>query len=504
MSTSSLPPVERSRQKSWSGELLHAAFARASETRPWTAGYRSFDKDRIFSDAQLTGRLPADLRGTLYRNGPARHERGGQRYGHRWDGDGMVQRFQFSDGGVSHLGQYVHTEKYITERAHDRFIVSGFGTHIPGSDAVPEAVDMVNAANISVLLLGRELLALWEAGSAYRLDPRTLATLGVKTWNESLRGKPYSAHPRVEPDGTLWNFGVDPLNDELTLYHAGPDGRLLRSHVLTVNQLPPTHDFGVTEHHLVFLLPPLILNKERLLSGVSFAEACQWSPSLGMRVLTVDKRDWSQRFFDLPAGCVFHVANAWEDRQGVIRVHYMRSPDPISLLSGWSVMRGEYRHQEGARLTSVTLNPATGAAEQTTVGQLEAEFPVVERADVGVRHEHVLCLERSAARPPDVPASTGSPSSTSRQITGSDTPMATIGSSKNTCPWEHTATHARAGSWVLRSIFAALRRWCRFSMSPVSATGPLPRRAFPTRCHWVCMARSDHLVPAVELRWRAL
>jgi len=38
----------------------------------------------------LSGNLPPGLRGTLYRNGPARLERGGIRVGHWFDGDGAV------------------------------------------------------------------------------------------------------------------------------------------------------------------------------------------------------------------------------------------------------------------------------------------------------------------------------------------------------------------------------------------------------------------------------
>jgi all-trans-8'-apo-beta-carotenal 15,15'-oxygenase len=250
---------------------------------------------------------------------------------------------------------------------------------------------------------GVQLLALWEAGSPYRLDPETLVTRGLKTWDTTLTGRPFSAHPKVERDGSLWNFGADPLKGELTLYHLAVDGQLLHSHVLNVEQLPPTHDFAVTTHHLVFLLPPLMLSRDRLESGAAFAESCQWTPALGMRVLTIAKRDWSQRFYRLPPGCLFHVANAWEDKDGTIRLQYMRSDDPMSLLSGWSVMRGEYRHQEGARLTSLVLVPASGTATQATVGDRESEFPSVAGGDVGQRYEHVLCVERRAERSADVP-----------------------------------------------------------------------------------------------------
>ena len=394
--------TRRAGPRPWNGDAIQAAFEAAAQTRPWTAGYRSMASERLSSDAVVSGRLPEGLRGTLFRNGPARHELGGQRYGHRWDGDGMLQRFQFSDSGVSHVGQYIRTRKYLAESEAGRLLVSGFGTHVPDSDSNPERIDEANPANISVVPFGGELLALWEAGSAHRLDPATLETRGVKVWSESLAGRPFSAHPRIESNGSLWNFGVDPLNDELTLYHAAPNGNLTRSHVMKVEQLSPTHDFAVTERHLIFLLPSITLDKERLNSGVSFAEACQWSPSLGMRVLVIDKNDWSHRFFELPPGCLFHIANAWEDEADVIRLHYMRSPDPRSFLAGWTVMRGEYRHHEGARLTELRIDPNSGSAEQTTVVDRDSEFPVVAAARVGHRHDHVLCVERGT-RKPDVP-----------------------------------------------------------------------------------------------------
>jgi len=395
---------DRPRTPGWNGELLHSGFQKACESRSWTAGYRSLDMDRIACDTvPLSAPLPDGLRGTFYRNGPARHERGGQRYGHQWDGDGMLQRFRFTDRGVSHTGQYIHTEKYIAEAARGRFLVSAFGTHVPGSDAAPDPIDTANAANISVLHFAGELLVLWEPGSAHVIDAESLATLGVKVWHPSLAGRPFSAHPRVEPDGTLWNFGVNPFSGELTLYCIAPSGELRRSHVVFVSQLPPIHDFAVTDNHLVFLLAPLLLSEDRLEAGASFAEACRWVPQLGMRVLTIDKRDWSERYYDLESGCLFHVANAWEDGHGVIRLHYMRADNPISMLAGWSVMRGEYRHQGGAHLTELVLDPMRGVAKQTTAGALEAEFPAIEGSEVGRAYTRVMCLERTPSRKADVP-----------------------------------------------------------------------------------------------------
>ncbi|MBI4611502.1 MAG: carotenoid oxygenase family protein [Candidatus Rokubacteria bacterium] len=39
---------------------------------------------------EIEGRFPDRLTGTLYRNGPAQNDVGGQPFGHWFDGDGML------------------------------------------------------------------------------------------------------------------------------------------------------------------------------------------------------------------------------------------------------------------------------------------------------------------------------------------------------------------------------------------------------------------------------
>ena len=43
------------------------------------------------------------------------------------------------------------------------------------------------------------------------LDRETLQWQGFKVWGESLEGLPFTAHPKAEPDGTLWAFGYGNL-----------------------------------------------------------------------------------------------------------------------------------------------------------------------------------------------------------------------------------------------------------------------------------------------------
>lgn len=385
----------------WNGGRLSAAFA-ARRDRAWTLGYTSVDVPEFSCEAAWEGNFPHELTGMLLRNGPARHERGGQRYAHRWDGDGMVQRFALSGKGVTHLGRFVQTRKLMDEDAAGHMVYSGFGTPVDQTQPTPERIENSNPANISVVSFNGEYLALWEAGQPYRIDPETLATTGRVSWLDPHRHAPFSAHPKIDTDGTLWNFGVDPLGDRLHLSAVSRDGSPSWAHELTVDNIAPIHDFGLTERYLVFLLPSITCNRSRLLSGASFAESCEWSPQLGMRAVVVRKADASIIEFRLPAGCLFHVANAWEEGDR-IHVDYMASANPLSLMAGWSVMAGEYRHFKGAALTRATLNLKDGTARQEALIDHDAEFPSVLPSDVSLPYRHVLCLERSEGRARDVP-----------------------------------------------------------------------------------------------------
>lgn len=385
----------------WNGHRLATAFA-ARRDRPWTLGYQSVDAPMLECQVKWEGIFPLELTGTLLRNGPARHERGGQRYAHRWDGDGMVQRFAMNADGISHLGRFVQTRKLQDEDAAGRMVYSGFGTPVDASPPTLERIEKSNPANINIVNFAGECLALWEAGQPYRIDPATLATHGRVSWLGHDGITPFSAHPKIGMDGTLWNFGVDPIDDRLLLHRVGCTGTPTRTTVLDVDQVSPAHDFAMTDNYLVFLLPSVSCNRDRLMAGAAFAESCRWSPQLGMRVIVVKKSDASSMRLSLPPGCLFHVANAWEEGEQ-IHVDYMGSPDPSSLFAGWTVMAGEYRHSRGAALTRVTLDPGRGTARQEVLANHDAEFPSVLPTDVARPYGHVLCLERSESRPRNLP-----------------------------------------------------------------------------------------------------
>ncbi|MDH0868199.1 carotenoid oxygenase family protein [Mitsuaria sp. GD03876] len=376
-----------------SAHLVHGAaalsaedFDRAVAAAPELLPLRGWDgEDRAATELRIEGRWPRELRGTLYRNGPGLMNRGGERYRHWFDGDGLVQAWRFEDGRARHQARFVRTAKFEAEQQAGRFLLPTLGTAIPAQRPVT-GPDSLNVANTSVLRLQDRLYALWEGGSAHVLDAGSLATVGVKTWAPELRGMPFSAHPKVEPDGTVWNFGT--TSRHLAVYRIGRDGALATHQVLELPMAAMVHDFAVSERHLVFLLAPIAMDTARLRTGASMSEAMQWRPEAGTRVLVLDKATLTPRWFQLPASLVFHFGNAW-DGAGEVVLDYVEAP-PLpefnARIAGLMAGRRVASAPSRPRLLRLPL----GGGEPRLEGRDESvEFPVVDPRVVGRRHRYV-------------------------------------------------------------------------------------------------------------------
>ena len=347
------------------------------------------------ADIPVEGRLPAGLRGTLYRTGPARFQLGSTQYTHWFDGDGMVQAFRLADGRASHRGQLLRTPKLIEEEAAGRFVYPGYGTPIAGTHA-PRGADAVNTGNINLLAMnnGRELYTLWEGGSALQIDPDTLATQGFKAWSPETAGAPFSAHPRRAPDGTLWNFGYASGSGKLIVYEIAANGVLRRQALLAAPQADMVHDFAITENHLVFLLMPIKLKEGSPPMGS--LDRFEWTNDAPMIVWVVRKADFAVQRFELPNGGVFHIGNAWEEG-GVLRLGYARYTHFLEHLKALDLVRPANTPERLAHWTQVELNLAQGTARQIDTDLAAVEFPAFDVRRTGQRTETTVLMQRRAA-----------------------------------------------------------------------------------------------------------
>lgn len=383
----------------WKPPSRKEEFAAALRSKPWLSGFAHTDQQRFEATAKISGRWPEGLSGTLYRNGPAAHELGDFRQSHLFEGDGMLHAYRVGAKGVSHQAQYIETHKRLAERKAGRPLYSSFDSVI--ADPAPvTSPDSVNVANISVLHHHGELLALWEAGSPYRMDEINLNTLGEYAFSNETAGVPFSAHPRVEPDGTLWNFGYLSGANLLVLWHIDRNGKLQK--VGKIDSVPITmvHDFVVTERHIVVLVAPFHFTDP---DSKSFLQAHQWNPKDPTRVLVVDKNDFSSyRWFELPAQWVFHFGNAWEDKAGVIRFDAGRYDDPsIMTVNFREIMRGNILPVSGLRHHHYRIDTRTGrcSEEPCLSANIQSEFPCVDPRVSCREYNEIVMLTHDARQP---------------------------------------------------------------------------------------------------------
>ncbi len=348
--------------------------------------------------------LPQGLTGTFYRNGPARMQRGDTQYKHWFDGDGMIQSFAISADRLTHRAKMVRTSRYVAEEKAGRFLWSGFGTAFADGLSVKKPDD-VNVANISVLPVGDELLALWEAGSAWEIDPDTLETTGRKVLSPDTDGVPFSAHPRVDPGGRIWNFGYLSGSDKLVLYDLSPAGKLNRATVIDAPNTNMVHDFAVTERYLVFALMPITYTPMESNSANAFADLLGWDANGTVDILLIDKQQLTiAHRFELPPFFAFHFGNAWQDGNQ-IRLETAVAP-PWDELNE-TIMRATMGHPQKDTFDEppaldIILNLKTATASVEQLPHAGAEFPVYDNRFTGLKTSRLVMLARSEQMPPEV------------------------------------------------------------------------------------------------------
>ncbi|MBM5820443.1 MAG: Apocarotenoid-15,15'-oxygenase, partial [Cyanobacteria bacterium K_DeepCast_150m_m2_101] len=247
------------------------------ERHDWSSAFRNVGQE--LTDVLLVaarGSIPAELVGTLYRNGPGRLERGGQWVHHPFDGDGMIAAVRFEHGRVLLTNRFVRTQGWLAEEQAQRFVYRGvFGTQKHGGP-LANAFDLrlKNIANTQVVRLGDQLLALWEAAEPHALDPRTLETKGLSRLDGVLKpGEAFSAHPRFDPghhgEPRMVTFGVKagPTSTIRLMEFATQDqpdgvraGNLVADSRHGFKGFAFLHDFAITPSWAVFLQNAVAFN----------------------------------------------------------------------------------------------------------------------------------------------------------------------------------------------------------------------------------------------------
>lgn len=356
----------------------------ASLPPEWQMGFADVDADIAPAAMRLVhGRAPVGLSGRLYRNGPAKFRRAGGSAGHWFDGDGFIRRFRLHDGTAELAARFVDTPKRRMEEKADAMIVPGFGTPA-GADVRLGNNDDASAANTSVMMVGDDLWALWEAGSPMRIDPDTLATRGFRTLGEGMAHMPFLAHPRIEPDGRVWNLGQS--GTRAIVWELAKDGTLIAATPIELPRASYIHDFTATDRHLVLVLQPWVHGRD----AFPIIDSLVWRPEIGTQVLVLDKSDLTRRrVFELPAFSFFHLGDGWEERDGTIRFDACIEHDPAFAASAArELIRGHLTPTPLPMLAMIALHP--GGRGELLPTRVAAEFPRSDARRAGLARRYTI------------------------------------------------------------------------------------------------------------------
>ena len=360
----------------------------------WAGAFRSQTAEFDYEIIEIEGQIPAGLRGsTLFRNGPSRFERGSSRVSHYLDGDGYLAKIAFSPEGKAYFSsRFVRTAEHEQETKAGAFC---FRTTF-GNAGTPIAtlfdLYLKNPANTHVIHWGEKLLALYEAGAPYRIDPHTLETLGAEDLSGNLNPKPLP-HSKLEalkrrrkgPQAMTAHPHVDPARDRLVTWtwgmEIGRPNRLVidlseydsqwvlasRAQYKMPGAAVNPHDFALTENYYVFFENALSFELLPYLLGRKSPADCLKLLSKPTKVHVIPRPDGKRAnrqpvVLETEQWFSIHQACAFEKLDGQIEVYSSGWPATEGgFLTSWSGYAPDFDAIAPTHLWQTLIDPQTNS-----------------------------------------------------------------------------------------------------------------------------------------------
>ncbi|TAN13175.1 MAG: carotenoid oxygenase [Burkholderiaceae bacterium] len=360
------------------------------------AGLRHNTSDRADAAVIVSGTLPAELNGVLYRNGPGLFRRGAQVKHSLLDGDGVVQRLELANGQARYARRFVRTPKFIAEQAAGCFMHPtwttrasawrrNWGGNIPSQAGV--TVEMANGV----------LSASDEVAPRFEIDPVSLETrapfgVGLPDRDDGL--KAHTRHLAASGDCLFVSTRMGRGGMQIDFMRHRRDGTRVATPTVPAPRMVYVHDFAATERYAIVALHPAFMRPLRFLTGfTSLTDSLAWRPQAGNLVLLIDLATGQATRYRAPTAWIWHFANAWEEGDAVV-VDFVGYDDAGHFLGPdaqlTAVMQGHIG-VPGAPgvLRRQVLKPGADHVEETVIARGNVEFPSVDGALGGKRHRRV-------------------------------------------------------------------------------------------------------------------
>ena len=357
-------------------------------------------------DCMIVGeRLPAEMNGGFYRNGPEWRRSSKQRQTGLYSVDGMVQGLVIRDGRAHFRNRWVRTPKFVAEEQAGRGLFEwtdgefrDYRTWAIGdvirddlAAGVPYGTNYVN-----VVPFAGEVLAIGEMGAPpCVLDPLTLETRGLVPWSTALPAGlvapaadgAFTAHPKWDPDtGELFGWSFRDERPFVTLHWVATDGTVRSRDLDDAPYNSLVHDMWLTDRYVVLPFQPLIISRARINAGLS---GFGWDPELPIVLALVPRGDihgevrWITA--DVETQYLMHTMSANHDGDLLVLDGPIFEEPPFPF---------ENRHDPGdpfpdfwtlspGRTGRWTIDLVTETVKSEVVGDVPVEFPKVDERFYG-------------------------------------------------------------------------------------------------------------------------
>jgi carotenoid cleavage dioxygenase-like enzyme len=348
---------------------------------PWAEESAGYDLEVV------SGQIPADLNGALFRiaSNPRFQPRDIERY-HWWEGDGGVAGIYLRDGRAAFRMRWVETDSMKFEMVNGEAVYSGFVNGSPAGLLPEGAPPAKSVANTNVGIFGDHLLAYFEGGLPYALDPAGLGTLGTHDFYGGIDVL-CTAHYKIDPaTGDMLFFAA--LGPQVIWYRADvTTGQVVDKHVIETGLPVMIHDFTVSQHYAAFLITPTMLRFDLLAQGLPGVVWDEAALPHGSQVILMNRDTHQVTRHEI--GGMFaptHYYNAYEEGDDVVidthRIARLGNP------ADSAIPLSSHEWFPPAHPWQLRVNTGTGRVIQRPISGLAGEFARINDAYVGVRHRY--------------------------------------------------------------------------------------------------------------------
>jgi len=338
--------------------------------------------EATFTDLEVIGEIPADISGNFLRVGPNPYYVPDADKYHIFDGDGMIHGVHIVGGTATYRNRFIASQALQEERAKGKWIYPGinmFGDYI----AKGEMPGIKNSGNTAMVFHNNQLFAMMEGGTPYRIKLPELETEGEHDFDGTLTHN-FTAHPKVDAkSGEMMTFGYGMTPPFLTYSVVDKAGRAVHTTELTIPKPVMMHDCAITENYTVFPDLPLIFDFEKMLAGGGLVN---WDAANGCRIGIVPRNgdDATIRWFDIEESFLFHVANAWEEKDEVVFQACRSNRGGIESVAGVDV------RETLGQLHEWRFNMTTGEVKSHAMdSKYYCDFPRIHDDLVGYKNRYI-------------------------------------------------------------------------------------------------------------------